>query len=179
MILFIPDTLDRPEKELLGELFDKYGKKMFSAAKKIVGNTADAEDAVQNAILSMAENMDRINQRETDKIDGYVIGIVKNEAYDLMRALDRTEPVEDDFTSDPFSDPTDRIFEREAYEYAVKIIRSMDDKYRTPLYLFCVMDRSLEEIARQLHISRKTAGTRVYRAKKLLAGKMKEAGYEF
>lgn len=177
MLFFAADTLDGDSKRKLEEIYKRCGRKMYAAAKSICG--ALAEDAVQNAILSMAENMDRINQRETDKIDGYVIGIVKNEAYDLMGALDRTEPVEDDFTSDPFSDPTDRIFEREAYEYAVKIIRSMDDKYRTPLYLFCVMDRSLEEIARQLHISRKTAGTRVYRAKKLLAGKMKEAGYEF
>lgn len=36
-------SADRDRKERLSVLYEKYGKKMFSAAKKIVGRDADAD----------------------------------------------------------------------------------------------------------------------------------------
>lgn len=177
MLLFAAETLDAPARSKLESVYAQYGKKMYAAAKSICGD--NAEDAVQNAFLSMAKNMEKIDVRDIDGLAGYVIGIVKNEAYNIMRKTEYNEDADEVDAADPFQDPAERVFERDAFEKAVSIMQSMDDKYRTPLYLFCVTGKTLKETASELHISEKTAGTRIYRAKKLLADKLKEAGYEY
>lgn len=177
MLLFMADTLGPSDREKLQSIYERCGKKMHAAAQKICGD--QAEDAVQNAFISMAKHIDKINERDDDGLAGYVIAIAKNEAYELMRKTEYTEDIDSISVKDPFSDPAERVFERDAFEYATRIIREMDDKYRAPLYLFCVMGMTLKETASQLHIREKTAGIRVYRAKKLLMDKMKEAGYEY
>ncbi|MBP5207698.1 MAG: sigma-70 family RNA polymerase sigma factor [Clostridia bacterium] len=177
MLLFMAETLDAPQRRKLERLYAQYGKKMYAAARRICGDLA--EDAVQNAFVSIAKNIEKTDGRDDDGLAGYVIAIAKNEAYDLMRKTEKTEDIDSLPVPDPFSDPAERVFERDAFEAAVKLIRDMDDKYRTPLYLVCVMGMSIKEAASSLRLREKTVGVRVYRAKKLLADKLKEAGYEY
>ena len=55
----------------------------------------------------------------------------------------------------------------------------MDDLYRAPIYLNCVMGFSVKETAKQLHKNEQTVKGQIMRGKKMIINKLKEAGYEF
>lgn len=180
MILLISDAdpMQYTDREKLRLLYDTYKKKMYVAAKKITGNTPDAEDAVQNAFISVSRSISKINMLDDDALSGYMITIAKNEAYDIVRGRDVTELSDDLPEQDPFSDVNAKIFERDVYNAAVAAIRSLDDRYRAPLYLSTVMGYKTKEIARLLRRNEQTVKGQIARGKKMIISKLKEAGYE-
>ena len=179
MLLFMADTLSYGDKQKLETMYEKYKRKMYSAAKRILSDGDKAEDATQNAFISIAENIGRINIMDDDALEGYVIAIAKNEAYNIIRAKDKAE-LYDEFplVSDPFSDVNAKVFEKEVYEKIVEILRNMDDLYRSPIYLNCVMGYTVKETAKQLHRNVQTVKGQIARGKKMIINKLKEAGYE-
>ena len=70
------------------------------------------------------------------------------------------------------------MFEKEVYEKIVEILRNMDDLYRSPIYLNCVMGYTVKETAKQLHRNVQTVKGQIARGKKMIINKLKEAGYE-
>lgn len=177
MLLFMAETLSPAEKKKTEQIYERYGKKMFAAANKILNDRSSAEDALQNSFLSIVKNIEKINLSDEDGLEGYVITIAKNEAYNILRAEKNDLDIDEVVTADPWQNAEEKVLVRDAYEKAVSIMREMDDKYRTPLYLYCVMGYSVPEIAKQLKRSEKTVNTQIFRGKKLLADKLREAGY--
>ena len=179
MLLFAVDSLKPEEKKKTEVIYVRYGKKMFAAANRILNDKSSAEDALQNSFLSILKFIDKIDVNDNDGLEGYVVTIAKNEAYNILRKrqndLDLTEYVKDD----TFQSAEERIFSRDAYEKAVSIMRDMDEKYRAPLYLNCVMGYSANETAKLLHRNKSTVNSQIFRGKKLLADKLREAGYEY
>lgn len=180
MLLFMADTLSYGDKQKLETMYEKYKRKMYAAAKRILNDGDMAEDVTQNAFVSIAKNMDKINIYDTDALEGYVIAIAKNEAYNVLRAGDKAELYDEvPLEADPFSDVDARVFEKEIYEKIVEILRGMDDLYRSPIYLNCVMGCTVKETAKQLHRNEQTVKGQIARGKKMIINKLKEAGYEF
>ena len=180
MLLFMADTLSYGDKQKLETMYEKYKRKMYAAAKRILNDGDKAEDATQNAFVSIAKNMDKINIYDTDALEGYVIAIAKNEAYNILRAEDKAELYDEPpLEADPFSDVDAKVFEKEVYEKIVEILRNMDDLYRSPIYLHCVMGYTVKETAKQLRRNEQTVKGQIVRGKKMIINKLKEAGYEF
>lgn len=179
MLLFLPDTLDYSDKQKLTELYEKHSKRMFSAANAILKNEYEAEDAVHNAFVSVAKMLHRINDKDEDAMCGYLFTVVKNEAYMILRKRRNDLPFEDseELIGSDGKDIEVEAHGRDAYNYAVKIITEMDDTYRGPLYLTVVMGYSEKEAAKMLKRSESTVRTQISRAKKMVADKLKEAGY--
>ena len=179
MLLFMAETLSYGDRQKLQTLYDRYERKMYAAAKRILNDGYKAEDATQNAFVRIAKNMDKINIMDEDAVEGYVIVIVKNEAYNVLRKEEQTEQLEEAPAADPFSDVNAKVFDRDVYEKIIAILREMDDLYRAPLYLCCVMGFTVKETAKQLKRNEKTVKSQIYRGKKIIISKLKEAGYEF
>ena len=180
MLLFMADTLSQSDREKLEMMYEKYKRKMYSAAKRILNDGFKAEDATQNAFVSIAKHMDKINVNDGDALEGYVIAIAKNEAYNIIRAEDKAELYDEEpIAADPFFDVNAKVFEKEVYEKIISVLRSMDDIYRAPIYLNCVMGFSVKETAKQLHRNEQTVKGQITRGKKMIINKLKEAGYEF
>ncbi|MCI6991524.1 MAG: sigma-70 family RNA polymerase sigma factor [Clostridiales bacterium] len=58
---------------------------MFHVANQILHNEQDAEDAVHDAFLAIAENMQKFSRLERHKTRAFVVTIVENKAIDLYR----------------------------------------------------------------------------------------------
>ena len=180
MILFMADTMPYTNKEKLRILYDTYRQRMYSAAVRITGNTADAEDAVQNAFISVSKHLSKINVLDEDALKGYLIAVVKNEAINIIRRADKAGCDDGaELAEDPFADVEARVWDREVYEMIISILRGMDDRYRAPLYLSCVMGYTVKETASQLHRNEQTVKGQIVRGKQMIISKLKEAGYEF
>lgn len=178
MLLFIPDTLPDDDKQLISKMYEKHCRRMFAAAKQITNDNSDAEDAVQNAFVSIVKNIGRINIDDEEALRGYLLTVVKNEAINILRKRKNLEPA-DKMTE--VADGCDVEFlteKREVFEYAVKIMSAMDEKYRAPLYMTVVMGYSAKEAAKILGRDHKTVKVQISRARKMLADALTEAGYE-
>lgn len=177
MFLFI-ESLGDDDKQRLTRLYEKYSGRMFSAARKILGDDPEAEDAVQNAFISVSKKLGKLNELDEDATCGYMFTVVKNEAYMILRKR-REIPADDGF--DELSGCSDVQIEtelRDEYEYAVKLIMDMDDTYRGPLYLCVVMGYTPREASSILKRSEATVRVQISRAKQMIANKLREAGYE-
>ena len=99
MLIYL-QTLETPdEKAKFEALYRTYCGLMVAVAMKLLGNRADAEDAVHQAFLSILKNMDKISQVDCLKTKSYVVIITEHKALDLLRARKKALPR--DFEEEP------------------------------------------------------------------------------
>ena len=129
---------------------------MQRMAESLLHNEADAEDAVQEAVIQLWQ------QREgLDKVTGteaYCIAIVKRRCIDLLRKRRVSIPV-DEQLCDPPPDDTE-----ECYETALSMVRRLPPQQRQAILMKYEELQSSEEIARRLHISISNLYTTLSRA---------------
>lgn len=82
--LMMIDSLEDQSK--FERVYLEYKGLMYHVAYKILNNEQDAEDAVHNAFLKIAEYIERIGDPVCPKTQNYVVTIVENKAIDIYRA---------------------------------------------------------------------------------------------
>jgi RNA polymerase sigma factor (sigma-70 family) len=85
--------MERGEEVALAELYDRYGQVAYSLAYRMLRNETLAEDAVQEAFLTIWRNAARF-MPERAKASTWLLTIVHRRAVDLVRREERrrTEP---------------------------------------------------------------------------------------
>jgi RNA polymerase sigma factor (sigma-70 family) len=86
--------LERGQEDALAELYDRYGHIAYSLAYRMLRNETLAEDAVQEAFLTIWRNAARFLP-ERAKASTWLLTIVHRRAVDLVRREERrrTEPL--------------------------------------------------------------------------------------
>src|SRR3954471_4199573 len=84
----------RSDAEALAELYDRFGRVAYGLALRIVRDEKLAEDAVQEAFLTVWRNADRF-MPERGKASTWLLTLVHRRAVDLVRREDRrrTDPL--------------------------------------------------------------------------------------
>ena len=130
---------------------------MFRAAKAILQNDQDAEDAVQEAICTAFARRDSL--REMDKFRPWVLRILTNKCYDACRKRRSTVDLD---TAGELPAPEDDHAQRLTLWQAVL---SLNDDLRAPVTLFYYDGLSIREISRVLGISEAAVKTRLSRGR--------------
>src|SRR5438128_11480934 len=96
----------RSDEEALAELYDRFGRVAYGLALRIVRDEKLAEDAVQEAFLTVWRNADRF-MPERGKASTWILTLVHRRAVDLVRREERrrAEPLED--VAQPSGEATD------------------------------------------------------------------------
>lgn len=162
MIIYL-QMIDAPEEKHKFEiLYTKYRGLMFYIANGILNNKQDAEDAVHSAFVSIAENIQKIEDPLCPKTKGYIVTIVENKAIDMYRHKQRLPQA---------------LFEEEtvglsvAYDGADAVARCfslLPAQARQILLLKYRYGYDNREIAKILNISEANAIKRIQRAKQKL-----------
>ena len=86
----------RSEQTALGELYDRYARPAYGLALRILRDDALAEDAVQEAFLSLWRTASRFVP-ERGKASTWILTLVHRRAVDLVRReeLRRTDPIDE------------------------------------------------------------------------------------
>jgi len=71
----------------MGELYDRYGRLVYSVILRIVRNSAVAEDLVQETFLRVWNRMQAFNQ-ERGALGPWVLTVARNRAIDYLRSAD-------------------------------------------------------------------------------------------
>ena len=89
MLLYL-QMIDTPDKcSKLEEIYLTYRQIMYAVAFSILRNEKDAEDAVHDAFVKIAEHIGKIGEPHCPKTKNYIVTIVENKAIDLYRIKQR------------------------------------------------------------------------------------------
>ena len=92
---------------------------LFYIAKRILGNDADAEDAVQDAFTSLLEHGDKRANR------AFLVGVVKHKALDILRKQKRILNLQEEVYEELAHDPVENLSPEEERQ-----LESLPDEVR-------------------------------------------------
>src|SRR5262245_21557685 len=168
-------------------LITAYGDRAYRLAVRITGNPHDAEEAVQDAFLSVVRKIDTF--RGDSAFGSWVYRIVSNAAYGKIRRRPRTfVEISPDEVLPPFyedgryagkltdwsSSIDDPAVQMELRAVLSSAVSELPPHYRAVIVLYDVEGLSMAEVADALGITVSTGKTRAHRARLLLRKRLTE-----
>ena len=103
MVVYTQMLETADERRKIEQIFHTYGNLMFHVANKILNNPQDAEDAVQQALFAVCQNLEKISDIQCPKSRSFIVTIVERKAIDLYRVKQRSATVsfEEEFINVP------------------------------------------------------------------------------
>lgn len=166
MMMFLQLIESEDDKVKFEEIYTRYQRLMYFVAYKVVGNESDAEDAVQQAFVSIIENLDKVGVIDSPQTKSYVAIIAEHKAIDIVRAKKRFVELNEDIAGFEISMPGDCGL--------ADAMAKLPGRYREVLLLRYDNGYDTQEIAQILDMKRGSVQKLIWRAKEMLAKTMNE-----
>ena len=157
-------------------LYRRYSKAMYNTSLRIVNNTGDAEDVLQEAFLDAFRSLNEFSYRST--FGAWLKKIVINKSINTLRK--RKLDLIDIEQTHAIAVPEEEGLDENDLLYKVaeikKAIAQLPDGYRTVITLYLLEGYDQEEIAEILGIAHTTVRTQYIRAKQKLLYLLKQGG---
>jgi RNA polymerase sigma factor (sigma-70 family) len=161
------EACKRGDQKAQFELYRLYYVAMYNTTLRIVGDSDDAEDVMQEAFLKAFTRLD--SYRKEVSFGAWLKRIVINKALDFLRLKKEQLSLED---AGPVGETAEEAPEEVDTEYRAEEIKraiySLPEGYRVVLSLILLEGYDHEEVSSILHISNATSRTQYHRAKKRL-----------
>lgn len=154
------------ERAAFHELYNLYAKSMLNVSARILNNTEEAEEVIQDSFLKVFENIQHYNKNYSFGV--WLKKIVINRSLDLLkkrRVLFVAIEDESLFLKDENDYTEEIVYDINTVKTCIK---ELPDGYRTIFSLFLFEKYSHKEIAELLNISEGTSKSQYNRAKKKL-----------
>lgn len=147
MLVYL-QMIETPEDKAKFEvLYLEYRGLLYHIADQILHNKQDAEDAVHNAFVTIAENMQKVDAPVCPKTKSYIVTIIESRAIDMYRRKQRHSEVS-------FEEATAGMqVEYEGPNELAKCIAKLPARYRHVLALKHQHGFTNREVAKILSIS--------------------------
>jgi RNA polymerase sigma-70 factor (ECF subfamily) len=162
------------------KLVDLYKGKIHRLAYRMLNNSHDSEDVVQETFMRVYLNLNRYDDNQNFSTWIYRIG--KNLCVDLLRkrkvssSLDADISEEDELT--PYGvlpsneiTPEHQALLTEQQEQVRRVINTLSDKYKPVVTLYYLHDLNIQEISEELGMPLTTVKTRLHRGRDYLRKK--------
>ena len=172
-IPFIPKS--GREIERFRELTDQHVKFFYNMALKYTGNRFDAEDIVQETLLTAFKNFRQL--RDKAKFKSWCFAILRHIYLKRLKQKEFSKSNEFDDAKDyvgVLASVSQHLDLQTAYENKVEseqinaILGKLPEKYKSPLILYFMDDMSYQEISELLGIPIGTVMSRLSRGKQIL-----------
>lgn len=162
------------DQAAFGKLVERTQRVTYPLALRLVGGQAEAEDVLQDAYIRVWQGLSKL--RDRGAVLGWICRIVRNVAVDRVRYEQRRPSGGDALIEYIASDdpgPEQAIADAEARGALLDLVDQLKQKHRVVLLLREVDGMSYEEIAAALGCKIGTVESRLHRARKQLADKVK------
>ena len=154
------------DREAFYRLYKLYARSMYNVSFRIVNNTGEAEDVLQEAFISAFRNLHYY--RGDSSFGSWLKRIVVNKSITALKK-NRTEQLPD---NEEFDVPDPTADQEREFPFTVETVRmaiaSLPDGYRSVISLYLVEGYDHGEIAEILGISESTSKSQFNRSKKKL-----------
>ncbi len=161
------------------ELIERYEQQLYGMIYRLLGNSTDAADVVQEVFLKIFRTIGSF--REQSSLRTWIYRIAVNEAHNHRRwfarhcrrevsmeveTADRQNPLE--ITADPGRSPFDQALDGENRILIERALTRINPVFRTAVVLRDIQNLSYEEIAEILQVSLGTVKSRILRGREAL-----------
>ena len=161
--------------EAFAALVERYQRRGLAVALRILGNRADAEDAVQQAFLRLYESRASYNPRW--RLNTWFYRILANTCVDGLRRLRTTCPV-DGLELSAADTPERDLVRREQYAVLQAGLAAVPAEARIVLTLYYGAGRTYREIAAIRGIAMNTVKTHLRRGRAALRKVLRARGVD-
>jgi RNA polymerase sigma-70 factor (ECF subfamily) len=152
------------DESAFADFIDKYGKLVWSLAKKYTQTTEDAEDAVQEIFMEIWQNAERFDESKASEIT-FIATIARRRLIDRVRKVYRTPNMS---SIDEIFETHKNVFENEIHTQieAKKVVKAMNvlrPEQRDLMLLTIFEGMSHGEIAEKTGIPLGTVKTHIRR----------------
>jgi len=156
----------------ISALVDQYAGTLYRVAYSVLRNSADAEDAVQEAYLRVLRHRDSLSEIRDPRV--WLVRIVWNVVLDRKRRS-KTRPETDDIADlarllpAPGLSADERVVSEQHHASVLRAVEQLPEKERRVLILSAFEELSSVEIAQVLGTTESTVRSRLFRARNLLS----------
>ena len=129
-------TLARPANDI-ESVIHSYGNMLFRLCLIMLGNTNDAEDAVQEVVIKYLQKAPKFENTEHEK--AWLIKVSTNQCKDILRFRSRNQMVDIDQIKECVKEESDSEI--------IDALMTLPEKYKIVLILYYVEGYSTKEIA--------------------------------
>lgn len=178
MFFLLVLSLEEHERDCAEEIFKSHGKLIYKIAYNILNNHHDAEDVLNDVMISIVKNIEKfLHSNENETISQIVI-YSRNAAINVYNknkrrkksefSFDDTEEGKQVFELADVFDLENTVISRQEFEDMQRHIKNLPDEYRDVISLVYNFGYSNVEAARILDITPNAVGLRLFKAKKKL-----------
>jgi len=170
------DACRRGERNAQFKIYRLYYKAMFNTSLRIVNDTAEAEDIMQESFLDAFQRLE--SYKGQGSFGSWLKRIVVNNSLDSLRRSKDTVSFEEEGMDLPENREEDHEAEIQFQAREVlKAIQQLPEEYRVIISLFLLEGYDHDEISEILNISNQLSRTRYSRARQKLLAILKENKY--
>lgn len=188
LALYLAYLDDDNDQKLFEDMFLSYRKQMVTFAVTILGNEDDAQDAVGDVFLRIAQkNWDAVRgiNNETD-LRNYLLKATKNTSLNKIKSKKKENVSLDtiiEYDMDGIEDLSDDTFfdlicNKYEYDKVVQAIKLLNEKYRDAMYCHYVMEMTVPQTAKSLNQTLSATKQQLVRGKKMLLSLLGKKGDE-
>jgi RNA polymerase sigma factor (sigma-70 family) len=164
----------RRDEAAFAALVRRHGRMVWAVCRRVVGNHHDAEDAFQATFLVLARKADSITP--PDKLASWLYGVAHTTAVRVRAAAAKHAARHRSAAGVPEAATRESGDQRELLPILDQELSRLPDKYRAPIVLCDLEERSIKEAARHLGWPLGTVAGRLARGRSLLAKRMLRYG---
>lgn len=152
-------------------LYNKYAAKMYAVCLRYAGNSADAQDLLQEGFIKVFRNLDKF--RHEGSFEGWMRRVFVNTSIEHFRRKVHLNSISEQ-EERGIEDASVSVLDQLAEQDIVKLVQELSPGYRAVFNLYVIEGYSHKEIAELLSISEGTSKSQLARAKAILQKKVAE-----
>jgi len=160
----------------IGAIFVEYGDQLLARARRVLGSQADAEDAVQEVMLTLLDAPHLLSS--VDRLGGWLLTMVRRRAIDLVRSDSRRSAresaVDELFAGVP--DPVEWMERDEVARAVARAVEELPQPQRDAFVANALEGRTFKEISEQTGVPMGTLMARKKRAVDHIRVRLRQRG---
>ena len=165
------------DRKAVRQLYDRYSSFLAATCARFLPDPGDQKDVLQDGFVKIFSSLDKFDYRGEGSLKAWMRQIVVNECLKVLRKRKRSVPIlfEEELRDVEVEEDTGPP-EVEKVPAAVihEMIKELPDGYRAVFNLFVLEEKNHKEISELLGITESTSASQLYRARMILAKKIKE-----
>ena len=157
------------------ELYEQYAGRMLGVCLRYAGDRDMVQDLVHDGFLKIFDSFDKFTWRGEGSLRAWMERVMVNTALQFLRKNDvMNQTTALDEVPETYEEPDASAVEAIPQKVLMQFINELPAGYRTVFNLYTFEDKSHKEIAQMLGINEKSSASQLFRAKSVLAKKVKE-----
>lgn len=157
------------------ELYEQYAGRMLGVCLRYAGDRDTAQDLLHDGFLKIFNSFDKFTWRGNGSLRAWMERVMINTALQFLRKNDvMSQAMALEEVPETYDEPDASAVETIPQNVLMKFINDLPVGYRTVFNLYTFEEKSHKEIALLLGINEKSSASQLFRAKSVLAKKVKE-----